>query len=345
MLASAPSKPGVRASTGGKFLIMRRRKFIALLGGAAIMWPAPGGAQQQALPKIGYVWIGAPGTDGDTLPGLRRGLEDKGYAPGRNLLLEERYAEGSEERLPALIAELLALHVDVLVTPGTLAARIAQRATSKVPIVMMSGDPVGAGLVASLARPGGNITGLSLLSGEYSAKWLQLLKEAVPKLKRVGVLWNPDNPAIAREAEQMRRAAPALGLELTTLPARPREFEASLAAIAATSLDGLAVCDDPFLETKLSVLIAIAAEHGLPTIYGFIDATKQGGLMSYSANFFELWRQAAAYVDRILKGARPADLPVEQATDFSLKFNLKTAKALGLTIPPSLLAGADEVIE
>jgi putative tryptophan/tyrosine transport system substrate-binding protein len=324
---------------------MRRRKFITLLGGAAIIWPSPGGAQQQAVPKVGYVWIGAPGTDGDTLPGLRRGLEDKGYTLGRNLHLEERYADGNEERLPALVAELLALHVDVLVTPGTQVARVAQRATSKVPIVMLSGDPVDTGLVASLARPGGNITGLSLLSVEYSAKWLQLLKEAAPKLQHVGVLWNPDNPGIVREVEQMRRVAPALGLELTTLSARPRDLEVSLAAIAATRLDGLVVSDDPFLDSKLSVLIAFTAKHSLPAIYGWGDAAKQGGLMSYSANIFELWRQAAAYVVRILKGARPADLPIEQATSFALKINLKTAKALGLTISPSLLAGADEVIE
>ena len=326
---------------------IRRREFIALLGGASsscIGWPTAAHAQQPGrVPRVGYVWIGAPGTD-ENKAGLAQGLERRGYVIGRTLLLEARYANGNDALVPQLIAELLALKVDVLATPSTPISRAAQRATSSVPIVSMSGDPVGTGLVASLARPGGNITGLSLLS-EYGAKWLELLMEATPKLRRVGVLLNPDNPAAARQVERMREAARALALDLTTLSARPAELEASLGVIAPTSIDGFVVSDDAFLETILPRLVALAAERGLPALYGFSNAVKLGGLMSYSADFFDLWRKAAGYIDRILKGARPADLPIEQATKFSLKINLRTAKALGVVMPPTLLATADEVIE
>jgi putative ABC transport system substrate-binding protein len=293
---------------------------------------------------VGYVWIGAPNTDVST-GGLRRGLEDRGYVLGRSVVLEERYAYGSAERVAELIAELLALKVDVLVTVGTPISRAAQRATSSVPIVMASGDPVGAGLVSSLARPGGNITGVSLASADYSAKWLELLMEMAPTLRRVGVLWNPENPAVARQLERIRAAAQTLGLDLRILSGRPAEVEASLAALTPTSIDGFVLCDDPFLQTVLPRLIALAAERRLPALYGFSVAVKQGGLMSYSVDFFELWRQAAGYVDRILKGARPADLPVEQSTKFTLNINVKVAKALGLTVPPTLIATADEVVE
>jgi putative ABC transport system substrate-binding protein len=328
---------------------MNRRNLIALLSGATAWplaaWPLAARAQQaDRVRRVGYVWIGAPDTD-VSVDGLRRGLEDRGYILGHNLVLEERYAHGKTERIPDLIAGLLALKVDVLVTPGTMISRAAQRATSTVPIVLVSGDPVGAGLVASLARPGANITGMSLLSADYSAKWLELLMEVAPKLRRVAVLWNPDNPSVARQVERIREAARALALDLTPLSTRPRELEASIAALAPADIDGFVVSDEPFLETIMPRLIALAAERGLPALYGFSIAVTQGGLMSYSADFFDLWRQAGGYVDRILKGARPADLPIQQATKFTLKINLKTAKALGLTVPDKLLALADEVIE
>jgi putative ABC transport system substrate-binding protein len=324
---------------------MRRRELITSVGAAAVMWPlAPRAQQQSGMPRVGYVWIGARGTDVSNA-GLRQGFEDRRYVVGRNLVLEERYADGHAERLPALIAELLALNVDVLVTPGTPITRAAQSATSTVPIVCVTGDPVGAGFAASLSRPGGNITGLSLLSGDYSTKWLELLKEAVPKAHRVAVLWNPDNLGVARQIKHMQEAAPALGLDLTALSVRPADIERSLAAIATASLDGLVVTDDPFLEPLIPRLVALTAQRRLPAVYAFSTSVRQGGLMSYSANFFELWRRAAGYVDRILKGARPADLPIEQATEVTMRINLNTAKALGLTIPPSILARADEVIE
>jgi putative tryptophan/tyrosine transport system substrate-binding protein len=322
---------------------VRRREFIAGLGGAAA-WPVVARGQQPTVPRVGYVWIGALGTD-PGYPGLRRGLEDRGYAVGRNLVLEERYADGHTERLPALMAELLALNVDVLATPGTQITRAAQRATSTVPIVCVTGDPVGTGLVTSLAHPGGNITGLSLLSGDYSAKWLELLKEAVPSLRVVAVLWNPDNPGLAGQLEHMREAASPLGLELRGFSVRPADVEASFVAIGTASLDGLVLTDDPFVATVIPRVIGVAAQRRMPALYAFSDSVQQGGLMSYSSNFFALWRRAAGYVDRILKGARPADLPVEQATGVALKINLKTASALGLEISPQLIARADEVIE
>lgn len=328
---------------------MRRRKFIAFLGGAAaatsVVWPHAARAQTSAgLRRVGFVWIGAPGPH-ESIAGLRRGLEDRGYVLGRNLVLEERHADGNAARVPALIADLLALNVDVLVTPGTLISLAAKRATSTVPIVMVSGDPVDAGLVRSLARPGANITGLSVLSGDYSAKWLELLLETAPKLHRVALLSNPDNPTQTRQVEPMREAAQVLKLDLTSLSGRPAELEASLAALTPANVDGFIVSDDPFLETSLPRLIALAAERRLPALYGWSFAVKQGGLISYSADFFEIWRQAAGYVDRVLKGAQPADLPVEQATRVALKINLKTARALGLEISPMMLTRADEVIE
>jgi putative ABC transport system substrate-binding protein len=323
---------------------MKRRDFITLLGGAMVGWPRAARSQKPALPRVGYIWIGARGTDVSNA-GLRQGLADLGYVIGRNLILEERYANGNPERVPALIAELLALPVDVLLTPGTLITLAAKRATSTVPIVCVTGDPVRTGLAASLARPGGNITGLSLLSGDYSAKWLELLKEAAPKVRHVAMLWNPDNVGISNERKRMQEMAPTLDIQLIALSVRPADIEDSLAALGTADLDGLVVTDDPLLEPLLPRLIALTAERRLPAIYAYSDSVQRGGLMSYSANFFKLWRRAAGYVDRILKGAHPAELPIEQATEVALNVNLKTAKALGLVIPEALLARADAVIE
>jgi putative ABC transport system substrate-binding protein len=324
---------------------MKRRNFVALLGAAVTVMPLAAHAQQPAVPRVGYVWGGVRGTDLYYQTGFRRGLADLGYVVGRNLLLEERYADGEPERVPALIAELLTLNVDVLVTPGTPISQAAQRATSTVPIVCMSGDPVRAGLVASLARPGGNITGLSQLSGEYGVKWVELLKEAAPKVHRVAVLWNPDNPTTANQVELMQKAAPGLGIELTALSIRRADIDNSFAALGERGFDGLVVTDDPSLIPLVPRLIEFTAERRLPAIYPFRDSAQRGGLMSYSANLFKLWQRAAGYVDRILKGARPAELPVQQTTDVILNINLKTAKALGLDIPMTLSARADEVIE
>jgi putative tryptophan/tyrosine transport system substrate-binding protein len=321
---------------------VRRRAFIA--GGAMAILAARASAQPPTKPaRVGIV-SNASGA-AEPIVGFRRGLSDKGYVEGENLVIEERFAEGQADRLPALVAEVLTQHVDVLYTPGTQTALIAKRLTTTVPIVFQSGDPVGAGLVTSLARPTGNLTGVSLLSGEYSRKWLALLKEAVPSLRRVGALLNPDNPAIVAEVEQIRQSATGLGLEIVAFPVSAKDIEASLAAVTAAQVDGLVITDDAILGTLAPRISAFASEHNLPAIAGSANYTQAGLLMSYSVDFIAIGRRVAAYVDRILKGTTPADLPVEQATEFALRLNLKTAKALGLEITPNLLARADEVIE
>jgi putative tryptophan/tyrosine transport system substrate-binding protein len=323
---------------------MRRREFMMLFGGAVIIRPRGVTAQPATARRVGYVWIGQRGTD-VTGAGLRKGLAELGYESGRNIILEERYADGDSAKVPALISDLLAQKIDVLVTVGTFATLAARRATSTVPIVFASGDPVKAGIVASLNRPGGNATGISILSSDYSAKWLELMREALPKLTRVAVLWNPENPAIAAEVAQMKTAAHTLGVELSTFIGNTGEIDRSLASIANGAFDGLAIATDPSLEAQTSKIVSFAAEHRLPAIYPFGFAVDQGGLMSYATNLFDAWRHGAKYVDRILKGEKPADLPVEQVTRVELKINLKTARALGIAMPPSLLARADEVIE
>jgi putative tryptophan/tyrosine transport system substrate-binding protein len=251
---------------------MKRRELITLLGGAVVAWPRAARSQKSTVPRVGYIWIGARGTDVRSNAGLRQGLADLGYVVGSNLLLEERYANGNQERVPGLIAELLALNVDVLLTPGTPITLAAQRATSALPIVCVTGDPVRAGLVASLARPGGNITGLSLLSGDYSAKWLELLKEAAPKVRRVAKLWNPDNSGTINQNKRMQETALTLGLQLIALSVLPADIENSLAALGTADLDGLVVTDDPLPEPHLTRLIALTAELRLPAIYGFSDS-------------------------------------------------------------------------
>ena len=323
---------------------MKRREFFTLLGGAAAGWPVASRALQPALPRVGYVFVGKRGTDASGA-GLRKGLAELGYEIGRNAALEERYADGDSAKVPELISELVTERVDVLVTVGSFATLAAQRATSTVPIVFASGDPVKSGIVASLNRPGGNATGVSILASDYSAKWLELMKEAVPKLKRIAVLWNPENPSGTQEVEQMKRAAQALAIDLSTFVGNAAKIDESLGLVANGGFDGLVMTTDPSLEPLTLKVIAFAAAHRLPTMYPFSFAVEQGGLMSYAIDLFDMWRHAASYVDRILKGAKPADLPVEQATRIELKINLKTAGTLGVVVPPTLLARADKVIE
>jgi putative ABC transport system substrate-binding protein len=320
-----------------------RRDFIRLLVGAM----ASGTAYADELVKasrIGYVNMGAAPAPVNEIPvSFRERLADRGYVDGRNLLIEERFAGGRPERLPELFSDLLALRVDVLVAVGTQQALAAKRQTATVPIVFISSDPVGVGLVSSLAHPGSNLTGVSVVSAEYSSKWLELLKEAAPWIRRVAVLWNPDNPAIGKQVNSVRQAAPDLGVEVAVFPARLSDIEDSLAAIASTGVDGLVVTDDGVVVQLLERIGGFAAEHKLPALAGV--RLKEGILMSYSYDERAVGRRVADYVDRILKGARPADLPVEQTKEFVLRINLKTAKSLGLTVPFSLIARADEVIE
>jgi putative ABC transport system substrate-binding protein len=324
---------------------VNRREIIAFIGGIATPFPAATQAQGTMPARLGYLWLGARGTD-INLPGLSEGLAERGYVIGKTIVIEDRYADNRPERIPDLIAELLALKVDVLLTQGTAASLAAKRATSSVPIVSITADPVGAGLAASLSRPAGNVTGIALQSSTYSSKWLSLLKEVAPNIHVVAALWSQGMPGTEPEMRQLRRSAGDLGLELVELMTRREDVEASLARISAGGIDALVVGTDPINERLLPRLISLAAAKHMPALYGYITAVRQGGLISYSANFFELSRrQAADYVDRILKGARPADLPIEQATAITLGVNLSTAKQLGLTIPPSILARADEVIE
>jgi putative tryptophan/tyrosine transport system substrate-binding protein len=319
---------------------MRRRDFITLLSVTGA-WPLAARAQQTKIPRIGVIWIGSPEHESVVLGSLRKALADKGYVFGRDLVFDERYANGKEERIATLIAELLAVGVDVLVTSGTPATVAAHQATTTVPIVSV-GRLIDNGLAASLARPGGDVTGIDNQANDYRMKWLELLGAVAPKLRLVAVLSEPDEtPVIMR----LKEAAPRFGLALTFLSARPQDLESSLAAVAAASFDGLIVNDNPSLLPQVPRIIALVAESRTPTLYGFSVAAGQGGLMGYSANFFKIGTRLALYVDRILKGARPGDLPIEQPTEFVLAINLKTAKALGLEIPLTVLAAANEVIE
>ena len=297
--------------------------------------------------RIGVLINGSASVSAKRTEALRQRLRDLGYVEGTNIALEYRWNEGKPDRLPELAAELVRGKVDVIVTHGA-GGLAAKRATTTIPIVMaIVTDPIGTGLVASLARPGGNVTGLSLVSTEgFAGKWLQLLKEAVPKLSRVAVLWNRANPGVASQVHDIEAAARTLGVRLQLLEFRGADqVERALTAMATTRPDGLIVPNDAAANQQRARIIAFAARNRLPTIYAARETVEVGGLMTYAPSQIDSWRRAADYVDKILKGAKPADLPMEQPTTFELVINLKTAKALGLTIPPSLLGRADEVIQ
>jgi ABC-type uncharacterized transport system substrate-binding protein len=332
---------------------MRRREFIALVGGAAAYWPLAASAQEPSkIPSIGYLAVvpvgWSPQAPGSSYEAFRNGLRELGYVEGQNIVIHDRVAQSKIEQLPSLAMELVQLKVDVIVAGATPGARAASQATTKIPIVAPSmGDPVGDGLVASLGRPGGNLTGSTFLGPELVPKRLELLKEVLPKASRVAVLWHP-NAFGERTMREMladtRSAARVQGLELQFLEVRDAsEFEHAFSAI--THADALLVFPSVMLFSERSRIADQAAKHRLPLFSVAREFSDLGGLMSYGANIRDLMRRAAIYADKILKGAQPADLPIEQPTKFELVINLKTAKALGLTIQPSLLARADEVIE
>jgi len=307
----------------------------------------PLGSEAQRVAKVHRIgWLShSPGAN---LEAFRRGLREFGYAEGENVSIESRYAEGREERLPDLAAQLVRLPVDVIViAAGNPGVHAAKNATSAIPIVMgQSGvDPVEAGLVASLARPGGNVTGLTAISADLSGKRLELLKEAVPTLSRVAVLWNATNPDKARELRETQSAALALGVSLQSLEVRgPDDFERAFDAATQGRAEALITLHDVLTNSQRARIVHFAAQNQLPTMYEFREWADAGGLMAYGPNVRDMFRRAATYVDKILKGAKPADLPVERPIRFELVINLTTARALGLTLPPLLLFQADEVV-
>jgi putative ABC transport system substrate-binding protein len=324
---------------------MRRREFIAMLGSAVAFWPCATQGQVQNA-RIGFLGTTLPSVMSRRIESLRAGLRDLGWVEGQNLSIDFRWAEGKYDRLPELAAELVRLKVNVLVThstPGTLAAK---QATKTIPIVMaVSGDAVATGLVASLARPGGNITGSTFFGPELHGKRVELLKEALPRISQVAILVNGDNPISAPSFEAAERAAKFLKVKVWKFEVRQAgEFDAAFAAMVKRRAEAVVTSEEGMIIANSKAIADLALKSRLPSISG-IDLVEAGGLMGYAVNQPELYRRAAVFVDKILKGAKPTDLPIEQATKFQLTINLRTAKALGVATPPTLLARADEVIE
>jgi putative tryptophan/tyrosine transport system substrate-binding protein len=329
---------------------MRRREFSTLLGGAATastIWASRPSAQQKAIPLMGLLSAGAPDPSARSVAEFRHGLSETGYVRGKNLEIETRYAEGRLDRLPALAADLVGRKVDVIVAVPDPAAHAAKDATSTIPIVFIAGnDPVRQGLVASLARAGGNLTGVSLLTRELHPKRLELLSELVPQAKVIALLVNPTILASERMMPAVQEAAQANGVQLLVLKASTEsEINAAFGSLVHRQAGALIVSSDAFFFGRREQIVALASHLSVPAIYDARDFATAGGLISYGASPTAIFRQAGIYTGKILKGAKPADLPVLQPTTFELVINLETAKALGLTIPPSILARADEVIE
>jgi len=327
--------------------VIERRAFLGTIAGGLLTAPIAAEAQQAGkVYRVGFLWD-SPAAFLDAIEAFRQGLRDLGYVEGRNLTIEYRWAEGKPERMRQLAEELVGLKVDVIIAPSSIYTGAAKRVTSTIPIIFMShADPIGSGHVASLARPGGNITGLSLMMTETNVKGLELLKEAVPGLARVAVVWDPATPSHGPGLKAVEVAGPALGLLIHPVAVRSAtEFDSAFSAIVREHADGVLVLSTPLYIAGANRLAELALTHKLPSLFGPKHHVAAGGLMSYSPDRADLWRRGAVFVDKILKGAKPADLPVQQPTKFELVINLKTAKALGLTIPQSLLQRADEVIQ
>jgi putative ABC transport system substrate-binding protein len=323
---------------------------VTLILSLLVAPPAAVAAQPpEKIPRVGYL---SPGSSADParlrrFEAFRQGLRELGYVDGQTIALEPRWAEGHYERYPALAADLVRVQVDVIVAVGGAATKAAQHATRTIPIVMsVVIDPVGSGLVPNLAHPGGNVTGLSMMAPDLVGKQLEVLKEVVPTVSRVALLWNPDNPGSASQLREAEAAARAVGVQLQTLEARiPQEIDGAFTAITRERADALVVLVDAIFTNQVRQIAELAVKSRLPSIYGQREYAQAGGLLVYSSNPLDLERRTATYVDKILKGTKPGDLPVEQPTKFELVINLKTAEALGIIIPPMLLFQADEVIK
>jgi putative ABC transport system substrate-binding protein len=327
---------------------MRRRDFIYLTGGAVAAWPLAARAQQPAMPVIGFLVSGSPDSGARYLAAFHQGLKETGYVEGQNLRIEYNYLEGQYDRLPALVADLVRRGVAVFATPGSdVSAIAAKAATATIPIVFGAGqDPVKLGLVASLARPGGNATGISFFVQELAAKRLGLLHDLVPKAVRVAVLVNPTNPSAEAGLRDVKEAASAIGLQIQILNATTiGEINAAFATLARERPDALFVAADGFFSSRRVQLVNLAVRDRIPAVYTNPDYAAAGGLMSYGTSNEEVYRQVGVYTGRILKGAKPADLPVLRSTKFELVINLQTARALDIEVPPGLLAIADKVVE
>jgi putative ABC transport system substrate-binding protein len=324
-----------------------RRDFITLLGGAAVTWPLVATAQQPAMPLIGFLSSVSASVTSKRISSFGQGLTDTGYTVGRDVTVEARMAEGQDDRLPALAADLVSGHVRLIAASGPPAAFAAKRATPSIPIVFVAAfDPVQAGLVATLNEPGGNVTGVTLIGARLGGQRLELARELVPNVGVIAVLTNPNSTDASEELRDVQDAARATGQELIVVAATSdRDFEAAFAMVIERHAQVLLISMDPFLTQSTPQIIALAAQHRIPAVYATSESVVGGGLISYGPSISNAWRLAGVYAGTILKGTRPAELPVVQPTEFELALNLKTAKALGLEVPPTLLARAGEVIE
>jgi putative ABC transport system substrate-binding protein len=326
---------------------MRRRDFIILLAGAMGGWASAARAQQKAMPVVGFLGIPSPGPYEPFVVAFREGLREAGYVDGKNLTIEYRWAEGRDDRLPALAADLVGRNVDVIATAGGPSPTLAAKgATSTIPIVFISADPIGDGLVASLARPNGNLTGLSILAVELNAKRVQLLSELVPGVGVIALLVNPANPQTKQVLRDTDEAARTKGAQISVLTAGAKsEIDAAFASLSRLHAGALLVQADPVFTNLREAIVGLASRYAVPAIYPLREFAAAGGLISYGSSLSAAYRDAGIYTGKILAGAKPAELPVQQPTRFELVLNLNTAKALGITVPPSILARADEVIE